>query len=217
MAIRGLIFDVDGVLVDTVPLHYRAWEKMFTERGFEFDQDIYRGRVDGKNRADGVRGVMVEASDEEVAAAGAQKQQYYLDQLETTELEPYPDARRFLESLSGSEFHIGVASGSANAMKVLEKVELLNDIEAVVTGADISRGKPDPEIFLTAAERLGLPATDCVVFEDAESGIAAANQGGFLSVGVARDRNHGFLREADLVVASLDEVTVERLERLLPA
>jgi len=214
MRIQGVIFDVDGVLVDTIPLHYRAWQRMFTERGFEFDRHIYRQRVDGKNRAEGVRSLMVDATDEEVKAAGGLKQTYYLQELETTSLEPFPDAREFLTSVEEAGLHIAAASGSANALRVLEKIGVLDRFEAVVTGAEISSGKPDPEIFLAAADRLGLTPAQCVVFEDSEAGITAANKGEFLSVGVAREKNSGFLREADLVVASLDEVTIDQLEDL---
>jgi len=214
MLIQGLILDVDGVLVDTVPLHYRAWERMFTEWGFEFDQHIYRQRVDGKNRGQGVRGVMVDATDEVVEAAGAQKQAYYLQELEMTSLEPYPDAKELLTAAEGSGLHLAAASGSANALWVLEKIGLLGRFETVVTGAEITSGKPDPEIFLAAADRLGLTPAQCVVFEDSEAGITAANKGEFLSVGVAREKNSGFLREADLVVTSLDEVTIDQLEDL---
>lgn len=215
MRIQGVIFDVDGVLVDTIPLHYRAWERMFTERGFEFDQHVYRQRVDGKNRAEGVRSLMVDAPADEVKAAGALKQTYYLHELETTSLEPFPDAGRFLTSVEEAGLHIAAASGSANAPRVLEKIGVLDRFEAVVTGAEISSGKPDPEIFLAAADRLGLTPAQCVVFEDSEAGIIAANKGEFLSVGVARERNSGFLREADLVVTSLDEVTIDGLEDLI--
>ncbi len=214
MRIQGVIFDVDGVLVDTIPLHYRAWERMFTERGFQFDQHIYRQRVDGKNRADGVRGVMVDATDEEVAAGGAQKQAYYLEELEMTSLEPYPDAKEFLDAVEEAGLHVAAASGSANAPRVLEKIGLLDRFDAVVTGAEIRLGKPDPEIFLTAADRLGLTPAQCVVFEDAAAGITAANKGAFLSVGVAREGNSGFLHEADLVVSSLNEITIDQFEDL---
>ena len=215
MRIQGVIFDVDGVLVDTVPLHYRAWERMFTERGFEFDQLIYRQRVDGKNRAEGVRSVMVDATEEEVEAAGAQKQAYYLQELDTTSLEPYPDAKQFLAAVEDAGLHVAAASGSANAPQVLEKIGILDRFEAVVTGAEISSGKPNPEIFLTAADRLGLTSAQCVVFEDSEAGITAAKKGAFLSVGVAREGNSGLLREADLVVSSLNEVTIDDLEDLI--
>ncbi len=215
MGIQGVIFDVDGVLVDTIPLHYRAWERMFTERGFEFDQRIYRQRVDGKNRAEGVRSVMVDATEEEVEAAGAQKQAYYLQELDRTSLEPYPDAKQFLAAVEDAGLHVAAASGSANAPRVLEKIGILDRFEAVVTGAEISSGKPNPEIFLTAADRLGLTSAQCVVFEDSEAGITAAKKGAFLSVGVAREGNSGLLREADLVVSSLNEVTIDDLEDLI--
>jgi HAD superfamily hydrolase (TIGR01509 family) len=188
---------------------------MLTERGFEFDQHVYRQRVDGKNRAEGVRSVMVDATDEEIEAAGAQKQAYYLQELESTNLEPYSDAKEFLAAVENAGLHLAAASGSANAPRVLERIGILDRFQAVVTGAEISSGKPDPEIFLTAADRLGLPSSRCVVFEDSEAGITAAKKGAFLSVGVAREGNSAFLREADLVVSSLNEITIDQLEGLI--
>jgi beta-phosphoglucomutase len=214
MPLRGLIFDVDGVLVDTVPLHYAAWERMFREFGYPFDLRIYRERVDGKSRLDGVRGVMSDASEQQIAEAARLKQSYYLEQLETARLEPFPDTVRFLRRLNGRGLRLAAASSSVNAPLVLSKIGLLDEMESVVTGADISRGKPDPEIFLIASERLALAPSDCVVLEDAEVGVEAAVRGGFACLAVDRSGTADLLEAADLVVTTLDEVGLTTLEGL---
>lgn len=211
MAVRGLVFDVDGVLVDTVPLHYAAWKRMFAEYGYPFDDRTYRERVDGKSRLDGVRGVMGDVPEALVVAAGARKQALYLELLASSHLEPFPDVVRFLDRIRGRELRLAAASSSRNAPAVLERIGLLDRFDAVVTGADVERGKPEPDIFLTAARRLGLTPDDCVVFEDATAGVVAAKRGDFRCVAIDREHTGG-LDAADLVVRSFDEVDLDVLE-----
>jgi len=212
VALSGLIFDVDGVLVDTVPLHYAAWQRMFAEYGYPFDERTYRERVDGKSRLDGVRGVMGEVPGDVVVAAGNRKQACYLELLEATPLAPFPDVTRFLERIAGRGYRLAAASSSRNAPAVLARIGLLDRMEAVVTGADVTEGKPAPDIFLAAARRLGLAPAECVVFEDAAAGVAAAKRGGFPCVAVARAGISTGLAAADLVVRSFDEVDPDVLE-----
>ena len=213
--IPGLIFDVDGVLVDTVPLHFAAWKRMFTERDFEFDEALYRSHVDGKSRLDGVRAIMGDTSEDEIAEAAAAKQGYYLETLETSDIIAFADAARIVSRSSRQGLPLAAASSSRNAPLVLEKIGMAEAMDTIVTGADISRGKPDPEIFVTAAAQLGLSPRECLVFEDAEAGVEAANRGGFISVGVARGENARYLKAADLVVQSLDDVTSAEIHRLI--
>ncbi len=214
MALKGLILDVDGVLTDTVPLHYRAWHQMFTQFGYQFDEDVYREKVDGKSRLEGVQGVMGNAPLEVIEQAGAIKQGYYLDELESTDLQPFPDAVRLMDRAKAAGLHLAAASGSRNAPTVLAKIGLLPVLESVVTGADVEKGKPEPDIFLVAAARLSLQAAECVVFEDAESGIEAAHRGGFVCVGVYRGSSP-LLGAADRIVSSLDDVDLALLAGLL--
>ena len=214
MMLEGLIFDVDGVLTNTVPLHYEAWRRMFTEAGYEFDPDIYREKVDGKSRLDGVRGVMSDVSEDEVARAGDVKQSYYLQLLETADLEPFPDAARLVTRAAEANLQLAAASGSRNAPTVLRKIGLIDRLDAIVTGADVPRGKPEPDIFLAAAAEMSLDASRCVVFEDAEAGVQAAKRGGFSCVGVDRDGNGRFLEAADIVVVNLDLIDLDELGRL---
>jgi beta-phosphoglucomutase-like phosphatase (HAD superfamily) len=108
---------------------------------------------------------------------------------------------------------MAVASSSVNATAILEKIGVLNCFKTVVTAEDVSQGKPHPEIFLTAARRLGLSESVCVVFEDAESGVAAAKRGGFFCIGINRNRQPGFTNQADLVVTDLGEIDFLNLER----
>ncbi|MFQ5966115.1 MAG: HAD family hydrolase [Acidimicrobiia bacterium] len=217
MSLRGLIFDVDGVLTDTVPLHYEAWKRMFSEFGYSFNPDIYRAKVDGKSRLDGVRGVMADATEDVITRAGEIKQGYYLEQLESVELSPFSDAARLVHHAASAGLRLAAASGSRNSPQVLRKIGLIDQMAAVVTGGDVPHGKPEPDIFLEAAARMSLEPTTCVVFEDAEAGVEAAKRGGFSCVGVDRDGGGQFLAGADMVVASLDEIDLDSLRRLVVA
>jgi beta-phosphoglucomutase len=205
MGFKGVIFDLDGVLVDSVPIHYAAWKRLFEENGYAFDERIYRQKVDGRPRLDGVRGVMVDLDDEAAVEAGNRKQAYYLEMIEQGRLHPFATSIPFVKALGENGILLAAASSSENTSIILDRIGVLADFTAVVTAADVTHGKPHPEIFLAAAQRLGLSVSECVVFEDAESGIKAAKQGGFYCIGVDRHQQSEYFQEADLVVTDLGD------------
>lgn len=214
MDLMGIIFDLDGVLVDSVPLHFKAWGRMFSEYGYEFDESIYRRKVDGRPRLDGVRNILTDVSDDIIQEASDLKQCYYLEMLEAGHLKTFPSTKPFVTELREHGVKMATASSSVNAKVILESIGLLKDFEVVVTADDISDGKPHPEIFLTAAERLGLSPNECLVLEDAESGVNAAKSGGFYCVGIDRHNQPSYFVNADLVVRDLSELSYESLCKL---
>jgi len=214
MPLRAVIFDVDGVLVDTVSLHFEAWKRMFTEYGYHFDEKVYREKVDGRSRLGGLREIMVDVTEEEIFKAGELKQSYYLQMIEVGRLKPFESSVRFIKELKANKVRLAAASSSKNAPLVLDAVGVLTDFDAVVTGADITHSKPHPEIFLKAAEALDLSVTDCVVIEDALSGIQAAREGGFFCVGINRHGHPENFVEANYVVQDLAELPYDSLTRL---
>lgn len=206
MSFVGAIFDLDGVLVDTVPLHFEAWQRMFGHYGYAFDHRAYKEKVDGRKREDGARAVMTDASAETIAEAAVLKQTIYLDLIAKGRLTAFPSSIDLVRDLAARRIKVAVASSSRNVRVILEKVGLMDAVSAVVNGGDLTHGKPHPEIFLTAAEELGLGTEQCVVFEDAKAGIEAARAGGFFCVGIDRGEHPQDLAGADLVVKDLAEI-----------
>lgn len=214
MSYKGVIFDLDGVLVDTVPLHFDAWKRMFNEYGYEFNQEIYQAKVDGRPRLDGVRGVMETIAEAELIEAGKRKQGYYLEMINNGQLQPFESSMILIRQLRKQGIRLATASSSVNASCILEKLGVLEDFETVVTADDVSLGKPHPEIFLTAAKRLDLEVSDCIVFEDAVSGVQAAKAGDFFCIAVDRHNQPENFDEADIVIKDVEEIEGKLFDRL---
>lgn len=221
--LRAAIFDVDGVLVDSP--HERAWREALA--GFAdpagFTTAFYQSHVAGKRRLEGARAVLERlggAGAAARAAAYAERKQALIDRLIAEgSFVAFPDAIRLAVALKVAGLRMALASSSKNADAMLARVglpdggTLLSLFDADLSGRDVPRGKPDPALFLLAAEAVGVPPAQCVVVEDAPAGIAAARAGGMASLGIARLGDEALLREAgaDLVVKSLDEVDVAAL------
>jgi len=214
VSFKGAIFDLDGVVVDTVPLHFKAWKKMFSEYGKNFTHEEYKRKVDGIPRLDGTRAVLTDLNDTELEKAAAKKQRYYLELVDAGEIETYRSTVGLIKELKKNKIRIAAASSSRNCRYILEKVGLVALFEAVIGGGDFKKGKPDPEIFLLAASRLKLSSGEVVVFEDAILGVEAAKNGGMMCVGIARKDDKSLLKKADIVVSDLGEIDYARLEEL---
>ncbi len=206
MRIKGLIFDLDGVLVDTVPAHFAAWKRMFEGHGYKFGNAEYRDLVDGRLRYDGARAVMLRHSDSDVRRAADMKNDYYVDMIDRGQFQVFGEAVDFVRQCQAQGLGLAVASSSTNVRAVLEKAGLLDAFQVVIGGDEIAKGKPSPEIFLLAAEGLGLAVQECIIIEDSASGVQAAKAGGFYCVGLVHDDRSGELPGADRTVSSLSEL-----------
>jgi beta-phosphoglucomutase len=182
--LKAVIFDVDGVLVDTVPYHFEAWKRMFEEQGVKFTFDDYLEKVNGLPRSVGIRNILTDVSDGELSPLAEIKQQYFLEMVNEKPPKPLEGVKEFLHSLGENLFYIAAASSSKNAPYVLEKTKLAPHFNTIVSGHDFKKPKPDPEIFLTAAERLGMDPSECIVFEDAYHGVEAGKRGGMYTIGL---------------------------------
>jgi len=180
--VRGVIFDLDGVLVTTDEFHYLSWKKVADAEGIYFDREINH-RLRGVSRMISLEIVLERSprqySDQEKLALAERKNTIYrnlLDRLGPGDA--LPGAIPLIEDLRRAGVRIAIGSSSKNTRYIIERLEIGPLLDAIVDGNDIRQSKPDPEVFLTAAARLGLPPADCVVVEDAEAGLEAARRAG---------------------------------------
>lgn len=188
----GFIFDLDGVIVDTAKYHYLAWKKLANELGFEFTEgqnELFKG-VSRKRCLEILLDIgQIKASQEQFDKWMVDKNLDYLEYIEKMDAsEILPDVPRVLKYLKDKNIPIALGSASKNARPILEKVDLLPYFDSIVDGNNVTKAKPDPEVFLIAAKNLGVVPNKCVVFEDAVAGIEAANNAGMVSIGIG-DKN----------------------------
>ncbi len=205
---KGFIFDLDGVIVDTAKYHYLAWKKLANHLGFEFTKEqneLFKG-VSRKRCLEILLEIgNREATQEEFDTWMVEKNVDYLEYIENMdESEILPDVPRVLEFLKENNIPIALGSASKNAQPILEKVNLLHYFDTIVDGNNVTKAKPDPEVFLLAAKQLGVEASDCVVFEDAVAGVEAANAANMMSIGIG-EKN--VLTEAQFIFKDFTEIS----------
>ncbi|MFI8604933.1 beta-phosphoglucomutase [Cellulophaga baltica] len=184
----GFIFDLDGVIVDTAKYHYLAWRKLANELGFEFtheQNELFKG-VSRKRCLEILLDIGgVKATQQQFDTWMVEKNIDYLAYIENMDSsEILPDVPKVLEYLKQKKIPIALGSASKNAQPILEKVNLLSYFDTIVDGNNVTKAKPDPEVFLIAADQLGVKPSNCIVFEDAVAGIEAANAAGMISIGI---------------------------------
>ena len=215
-ALKGLIFDLDGVLVDTAKYHYLAWREIAQELGIPFDEEDNE-RLKGVSRMRSFEIIleiggrqMEEAEKERYCAKKNERYLTYIKKMPKSEI--LPGVRPFLGDARRAGYKIALGSASKNSRLILERLELTDCFDAVIDGTKVQKAKPDPEVFLKGAQELGLSPAECVVFEDSQAGLEAAHAGGMRAVGIgSRDR----LPQADLCLPGFEGVTTEQLERML--
>ncbi|MBN2499123.1 MAG: beta-phosphoglucomutase [Anaerolineales bacterium] len=211
---QGVIFDLDGVLTDTSEYHFLGWKRLADEEGIPFtrqDNEALRGVSRRESLLLLLKGR--EVPEEEMQEMMARKNRYYQEFL--TEITPagmLPGAGEFLAELRSLGIKVAIGSASKNARTVIEKLEIVEQIDALADGYSVQNPKPAPDVFLYAAEQMGVPPQNCIVFEDAEAGVAAALAGGMWAAGIGPQERVG---AADIVLPNLDGVTWEGIiERL---
>lgn len=187
---RAALFDLDGVVVYTDRYHYRAWKQLADEQGWDFDETVNEG-CKGVPRMASLEVILrhngVDLPEAEKEALAARKNAAYVESLAAiNDDDLVPGVRAFLERLAAAGLRLGLCSSSRNARMVVGKLGLDPLFAAIVTGDDLERPKPDPEIFLKGAAGCGVDPSEAVVFEDAASGIEAALAAGCAAIGVGR-------------------------------
>lgn len=210
--IKAIIFDLDGVIVDTAHYHYLAWKRLAKELGFDLTLE-QNELLKGVSRMRSLEIILdlggIELSEAEKERIANKKNGWFVEYV--NEMKPeeiFPGVKELLKSIRSKGLKVGLASSSKNAHAVINLLNIENEFDAIVDGTMIIHSKPDPEIFLLAASKLGVVPAECVVFEDAEAGVEAALAAGMKCVGVGSPEQLG---KANLVVAKTADFKLQTL------
>ncbi len=213
---KGVIFDLDGVIVDTAKYHFLAWKKLADSLGFEFTES-HNELLKGVSR---VRSLEILLKIGNVTLSETEKQKVlisknteylgYIEKMEDDEI--LPGVLKVLDYLDQNKINYVLGSASKNAELILKQVNLYHRFFGIVDGNDVSKAKPDPEVFLIGAKKLNLPAKNCIVFEDAIAGVEAAKIANMIAIGIGDKET---LCEADFVFKDFTEISFNFLNELL--
>jgi beta-phosphoglucomutase len=216
--VLAAIFDMDGVLVDTYHAHYRSWLEMAEAEGLHFSEAEFASTFGRTSREVIAHFWGTNRDDPQAIAALDTRKEAAFRRIILSDFPAMPGALDLLGTLHAAGFRLAVGSSAppANVDLVLDKLGGRSLFGAIVTGSDVTRGKPDPQVFRLAAARLGVPPAHCAVIEDAPAGVAAANAAGMASVGLmSTGRIPGDLAAAHAVVRSLREISAPMLRNLI--
>lgn len=212
----AVIFDLDGVIVDTAKYHYLAWRKLANKLGFDFTEE-QNELLKGVSRVKSLE-ILLEIGG--VSLSDSKKEQYmfeknenylsYITKMDQSEL--LPNMKSILEHLKNKGVSIALGSASKNAKLILDTTDITSYFDAIVDGNKVSAAKPDPEVFLLAAKLLNKNPDECIVVEDAQAGIQAANDAKMMSIGIG---DKEILKEASYVFESTSELTNDFFDKLI--
>ena len=213
---KACIFDLDGVIVDTAVYHFKAWKRLANKLNFDFTEEDNE-KLKGISRVRSLKLILewgrVEKTETEQLELATLKNNWYVEMINQMKAdEILPGVREFLINIKKAGYKTVLGSASKNAIIILNKVGLLDFFDVIVDGNQVSASKPDPEVFLKGAEALRIEPVNCVVFEDAIAGVGAAKAAGMKVVGIG---SADVLKSADLVLAGLHEMNLEKLQKLI--
>ena len=214
--LAGIIFDFDGVIVDSHPVHIEAWKTLFSAMGKAVGDEQLSFVTEGAKREEILRRFLGDMTPEQIELYGAEKERLY--QARASELKLVRGVTEFLQQLNLAGVPIAVAtSGSRNRVeRTLKAFGLLDCFDAIVTAEDVARGKPDPALFHMAASKLRAAADQILVCEDAVAGVAAAKAAGMKCMAIAANGRRKLLQEAgaDLVVEDFTQTGLDDVKRI---
>ena len=215
MRTGACIFDLDGVLVDTAKYHFKAWKRLTDKLGIDFTENDNE-RLKGVSRMASLEIILeignVKLDERKKLEYATLKNNWYIEYIsKMTPSEILPGCVQFITELKNAKIRIAIGSASKNTPMILERVGIQGMFDAVADGNNITKAKPDPEVFLKAAEMVGIKPEDCVVFEDAVAGVQAALNAGMMCIGIG---SPAVLTKAHLVVQGLYEMNLEKLRTI---
>lgn len=210
----AVIFDMDGVIVDSARYHYLTWCRMLERRGREYSYQEFKTNF-GRRTDMQVRRILGEITDDEVKAFVGQKDRLFRE-IVGQNATAFPGVVNLIKSLKkdGRKIAVGSSSPAETVHLILDNLGIREDFDTLVCGSEVTEGKPSPQIFLLAAERLGIAPNRCAVIEDSVVGITAAKNGQMYAVAVTNTHPREEFKEADMVVDSLQELSVEKIDNL---
>ncbi len=211
----AVLWDLDGVIIDTAEFHFAAWRRVFEKRGINYTKAIFKKSFGRRNET--VIPVVMgkNVSRGEVMAIAREKEGIFR-RLSKNKIRPFPGAIDLIRKLSenGVRMALVTSTPARNIKAVLGGLGIIDLFQTVISGEDVKQGKPAPEGYLLAAERLGVSPENCVVIEDSTPGVSAAKNAGMRCIAITNTRPGSRLKRADLVIDSLEEIVVESLERM---
>ncbi len=213
--LKAAIWDMDGVIADTAPYHFQAWQDVFREKGVDFTEERF-WHYFGQRNDTIIKNILGGSISVDEAKAIANEKEANYRQRVVQNITPLPGAMELIRSLSKEKVKMAIASSAPmeNIKLVLDGLGITECFEVIVCGKEVIEGKPSPQIFLLAAKKLGVAPQNCIVFEDAVAGVAAAKKAGMKCLAVTNSHSAASLKEADLIVATLTTVKVRDLEAL---
>ena len=210
---RGVLWDLDGTLVDSAEFHWLSWRDTMAAEGRPITYEEFLASFGQKNDRILAGWLGPDASAERIRRVGEAKEQEYRRLAEQHGLTPLPGAAEWIHRLHERGWKQAIASSAPreNVRVMLRALAVDRDFDAIVSAEDVTAGKPDPQVFVRAAGRLGLPPERCIVVEDAAVGIEAARRAGIKSIGVSR----GAPLDADIAVSALSDLPDDAFERLV--
>ncbi len=213
---RAVLWDMDGVLVDSADYHFEAWRLALASEGFALSEDKFRETF-GQRNDTVLRNVFGDAyPDAEIKRVGDLKEARYRDLVTDKGIDPLPGVYQWLRALHAAGWRQAIASAAprANVEAIVDELNIAGFFGALVSAEDVTRGKPDPQVYITAATRLGVLPMRCIVIEDAPAGLEGAKRANMRSIGVLT--SHPELT-ADIVVQYLTALNEQAFEKLIPA
>ena len=213
---RGIIFDLDGVIVDTAKFHFLAWRRLANDLGFDITLD-QNEQLKGVSRVHSLNQILQwggkTVSEAEFERLMISKNEDYLARIShMSEDDLLPGVKEVLDYLTENDILFSLGSASKNARPILKSLKIYDRFKAIVDGNDVQKAKPDPEVFLIASEKLQMKPSDCIVFEDSVAGVEAAKRANMISIGIGEKE---VLGEADHIFPDFTQIQIEFIKEIV--
>lgn len=214
--IKGIIFDMDGVLTDNKEQDFTAWKRVFADFGLDLNMDGYKSFTGMKGEEIVKKYIKLDADDKEATSLTRRKEEYFIEEIKKTKIEPMKGVVRLLNDLKKNNIKMGIGTAAMEfkAYAILEELGIKDFFEVLVSAEKVKKGKPDPETYLKVAEYLKLKTEECIVIEDAPNGIEAAKNGGIKCIAITSTHKESELQLADKIIDSFDELKLSELINL---